>query len=260
MVFAFLRSLLRRGSRPRPVARPHLMVEALEQRNLLDAGGFIRGLYTDILHRDGGDGEVNGWVSALQRGTAPTAIVRTFVESAENHAHIIINDYQTLLGRTPGPDEVSSWLRQLAAGVTPDQMEAGFVSSAEYSHRHGDNDDGWLNGIYHDLLHRDGDGGSKAGWETAMQHGLTRTQIATLFVSSHERHDLEVHEAFEEILHREPDDGARHTFDDALDHGLDRDHLREDLAEANEFGDDHGFHAGDDNGGSGGDDHGTRHG
>src|SRR4051794_29332878 len=101
-MFDFLRSCLKFPPRSVPwrprACRP--AVETLEGRTLLDASGFVKGLYADILHRPNpSQGEVDGWVNAIRSGVRKEDVVHAFVESNEHRAHFVSDDYVRLLGR-----------------------------------------------------------------------------------------------------------------------------------------------------------------
>jgi hypothetical protein len=221
-------------------AKPTL--ESLEERTLLDGSSFVRSLYADVLHRAKvSQAEVDGWVSLLRSGIRREDAVRAFVESTEHRARFVSDDYQRLLGRAPEPQGLDFWVQQMAAGMREDQVEAAFLSSAEYRQRQGGTDDGFLDGLYRDELHRGADDAGKSLWKAQLRAGVSRDQVATAFVTSHEAHVRTVEKIYQEILHRQPDEAGRHVAEDRLDRGLREFQLEEAFADASEYGHGHGL-------------------
>jgi hypothetical protein len=94
--------------------------------------GWVKGMYVDLLQRTPSDGEVQGWVNALNRGVTPEAVAYGFAASAEREGIRVRNDYFAYLGRTAGQAEVDSWVNAFTHGLTNEDLVAGFIASDEY--------------------------------------------------------------------------------------------------------------------------------
>jgi hypothetical protein len=230
---------------PRPLTRAastafRPAVEALEGRTLLDASAFVRGLYADILHRPtASQPEIDSWVSAIKSGVRKEDVVHAFVESNEHFARTVSDDFQRFLGRDADPASRDFWVRQMAAGMREDQVEDAILASPEYRARHGGTDDGFLNGLYQEVLHRGADDAGKAFWTNQLQGGMNSFQVAAAFAASHEAHARDVDGLYLEILHRQADDAGRAAAVDDLDRGDHEFHVEEIFADSNEYGSNH---------------------
>ncbi len=214
-------------------------MESLEQRSLLDANGFVKGLYQELLHRSPEPGEVEGWVGALNAGASREQVAQGFTSSREYHAHEIENGYHDLLKRAPEPGAVEGWLARMQAGMTPEQFAATVLKSDEYFEKHGGNSRDWLEGVYHDVLNRTSDDAGKQGWLQELEHGTSREQVAASFLQSSEAHKGEVRDAYKSLLGREPDEAGEKEWVNALDHGMSHDDLLERMVSTKEYDDDH---------------------
>src|SRR5262249_10418091 len=80
---------------------------------------------------------------------------------------------------------------------------------------------GYITGLYHDVLFRTPDPTGFAFWTDALNRGLlTRFQIATQFLVSPERRGLVVDEFYRQVLHREADAAGRALWVAALLRGV----------------------------------------
>ena len=121
------------GKGRRPLSKSP-QFERLEQRELLDAGGFLTNLYHDLLHRAPGAQELGGWGAFLKNGGSDTQVARAFAASEEFRTDLIQSDYQSLLGRQGSSSDITSWLQSTSG---PEQMESQFLDSNEYFTKQG---------------------------------------------------------------------------------------------------------------------------
>jgi guanyl-specific ribonuclease Sa len=230
----------RRPAGPSVRARRPLTVEALEERLVPDATGFVRGLYHDLLHRTPQEAEVDGWVQHLDAGVSHDAVVAAFTSSDEYRLSGIREDYGLLLGRAPKPDEEDLWLKGLKNGLTPSQVQQAILASDEYYLQHGSNTEDWLKGLYHGVLGRQDDDDGLTGWEQTIQEdSVSRLVVAAGFVESTEHHTLQVDQAYRDLLGREADADGESVFVDAMDQGLQDDAVRAKIAASQEYDDLH---------------------
>lgn len=221
------------------VAAPR--VEALEKRELLDAGSllsrpkavdqgapqpmfdqssFVTGLYFDVLHRQPQPSEVAGWNAALAAGLSRTQVANAFVNCDEYHMDLILQDYRTFLGREADPTGLQGLLQAMRNGLTPEQTTAAFLASGEYYQRQGGTLQGWIAALYRDVLGRPADAGGLAGWMQAVQRGASRNAVALAFASSHEENIRLVTGAYEGFLGRAPDEAGGNSWVNTLDKGM----------------------------------------
>jgi PKD repeat protein len=129
--------------------------------------GWVKGMYQDLLGRNPSDGEVQGWVDALNNGASPSSVAYGFAASAEREGQHVQANYQTILGRPASDDEVSAWVTAFTNGVTNEGVMAGFVGSSEYyfSADKGNGDTPtWVVSAYQDVLGRQPSQGEIDTW------------------------------------------------------------------------------------------------
>ena len=79
----------------------------------------------------------------------------------------------------------------LRSGATVEQLAVILVSSSEYNQRTNGTNNGWLDTIYQDALHRAVDPMGRVSWDVAFASGASRAQVATqIFMSDEYRNDL----------------------------------------------------------------------
>jgi hypothetical protein len=108
---------------------------------------FVRGLYQDLLHRQGDNGEVAGWRGHLAAGARRDAVVRGFIESGEREQHDVGNLAAELLHRNGSQAERDGWATYLDDhGGRMEEVARMFVQSREFENEieieievHGDN-------------------------------------------------------------------------------------------------------------------------
>jgi virginiamycin B lyase len=95
---------------------------------------FVQSLYVNILGRQGGDDELNIWITnALPFGNA--AVVNGIEQSPEARKHLVETWYGTYLGRPPAPGEVQPWVNLLLQGNTEESVLSGILGSPEFAKR-----------------------------------------------------------------------------------------------------------------------------
>jgi hypothetical protein len=223
-------------SSPPSPHHPRPEVEPLEQRCVFSTAAFVTGLYTNLLHRAPQSSEVSFWVGQLNGGTAtPLQVATEFVTSQEYRTDFIRSEYQLLLGRAAGPQEVGYWLGQLQAGLTENQLAAAFLTSPEYFQNHGTTADGWLRGVYHDVLGRAPDAAGLAYWRQALGSGVPARTVALDIVTSPESAARIVTASYQSVLGHAPDAQALAIWQTALQQGLQPSQLLANLAASPEF-------------------------
>ncbi len=231
-MFSFLRPA---SSRRLPLpSRPALV--ALECRAVPDAKSYVSGLYAGLLGRAASDGEARSWAGILDAGARGEDVARGIAGSAEYRGRVVDDAYRRLLGRAADDNGRHFWVEGLGNGLTPDRLEVQLIASDEYFGKHGGTDDGYLDGLYHDMLGRAADAGGLAFWREHLHSGRGRELPAETFANGHERHTHEVEDRYREVLHRSPDDGGRAFWAGTLDNGLSGTDLTVKLSGSREHG------------------------
>src|SRR5262249_3463185 len=116
---------------------------------------FVEKVYLDLLHRDVDPLGVSYWAALLDGGASSTQVVRGLQGSEEYRIDLVQSLYQQFLRRAADPVGLSAWVGALATGTTVEQIEAGLIGSVEYFQRFGSGtNDGFLQSLYQDVLHR----------------------------------------------------------------------------------------------------------
>jgi hypothetical protein len=89
---------------------------------------LVQSLYRALLHRDGSDAEVAGWLAPLPT-VGRAGVVQGFVTSLEFRTDEIGDDYNQLLHRSPSAAEVAGWLAAQMDALT---MNVLFAASPEF--------------------------------------------------------------------------------------------------------------------------------
>lgn len=124
----------------------------------------------------------------------------------------------------------------LAAGGMAEQLDAILVSSPEYfAARAGGDDDGFLDALFGDALHRTVDPGARSYFDDLLGHGASRAQIANIVFGGDEyRRDL-VDDWFEHYLDRPSDPASQTLFFNQLKAGLSDEQVIAQLLASDEF-------------------------
>jgi hypothetical protein len=180
--------------------------EVLEDRITPSAAQFIDALYEDFLQRNPSQPEVADYVRLLQTGTSPAAITALFANSAEHIDLVTRSDYTTLLGREPAAAELTAWRTARQNGLTDREQLVGFLASGEYFAAQGGAGDGWLEGVYSDVLGRDPDDSGRAAFlPLNLQSASVRAQVGSIIVFSTEASNIAVNQTYVTMLQRNAD-------------------------------------------------------
>lgn len=216
-------------------ARARLQVEALEQRSLPSTASYVSSLYTNLLNRIASVQEEVGWIEQIDLGMPPAQVTNAFVTSPEYRSDLIQNDYHVFLQRTPQPAEVQGWLNQLENGLGEQPLASAFLASPEFFALHGNNNDGWVKGVYATVLGRNASAGDLAAWTGQLQNGLSLRTVALDILMSPESAARQVSAAYVQLLGRNPDAGGLESWSGQLEHGLSPAQLKGQLAASAEY-------------------------
>jgi hypothetical protein len=147
-------------------------------------GVYVENLYETLLDRIADSGAA-GWVSMLNGGARPSAVVLGIESSAEYRTAEVDGLYETYLHRMADPSGLQNGLNLLNAGGTVEQLAEFLIGSPEYFQLHGDSNDAFLTAIYYDAFGRGGSPAEQAGFLQALNSGtMTRAQMATIIFNS----------------------------------------------------------------------------
>jgi hypothetical protein len=100
------------------------------------AGGtdaaWVARLYQHVLGRAAAPVEVQGWTTALARGTSRSQVAMGFLVSTEHLTTVVDGYYQELLGRGIDPSGARSWVVAIQSGTRVEATIGGIIASEEY--------------------------------------------------------------------------------------------------------------------------------
>jgi fibronectin-binding autotransporter adhesin len=188
---------------------------------------FVSELYSDLLGRRADDGGLAFWTGFLDRGGARAATISVFQTSIEYRKVEVNAAYHTILHRDADAAGKSFFAGFLQGGGAVEQLEAVLAGSDEYFQQHaGSTNDGYLDALYGDVLHRPADSAGKAFFDGLLQaRTLNRTQVASIIIGSAEFFRTAVNGYYQTFLGRAADTGGLNFFTGILQKGLIRDEL-----------------------------------
>ncbi len=179
---------------------------------------FVKGLYNQVLGREGEASGVAAWVQFLNSGGTREAVINAFLNSREHREHQIEYYYQTFLGRTsvgdPGSVGMVDYLQATQDEAT---VIAIILGSGEFASHHPGNAD-FVTQLYRLLLNREPDAGGLAIWTAQLDGGLSRMVAVQAFLHSEEGATWAVESLYVTYLQR-PSDAGRAGWIAALQTG-----------------------------------------
>jgi len=169
------------------------------------ADAFLVSVYRDVLQRPLDSAGEAYWSQLLMSGTSRTEVVRRILTSNEAIYREIYGFYRTYLHRRDSGAGISGWLRNFRAGNFWEQIKSGFFGSLEYFLARANNNDGWLDSVYVDVLHRLPDLGGRAVWKGQLARGVSRQAVAARILASKEAYTDLVSDWYLAYLHRSVD-------------------------------------------------------
>lgn len=134
---------------------------------------WVRGIYRDLLERDGETAGVTHWLAIVQSGGAH-AVGLGFTTSLERARNRIAENYSLYLGRVPDDAGLNYWVTLFQAGGTTEDIIAGFVGSPEYyanANKGAGNVAKWIRRAYADVLFRQASVNEFEFWLRALGRG-----------------------------------------------------------------------------------------
>jgi Tol biopolymer transport system component len=158
--------------------------------------------------------------NVVTTGTSRTELVRRVVYSPDYQRHLVGELVSYFLGRRAAAWEVDAAAGLLAGGLTVEQVEALVVGSDEYLAAHGGTVDGFLDGLYQEVLGRPVDATARTLWRSAIGLGWSRTLVAWFVLTSGEYRANQVSYLYQRYLGRFGDGPGLSAWTEALLDGL----------------------------------------
>ena len=126
-----------------------------------------------------------------------------FTQSTEYYSNFITAAYNKYLNRGPDAIGLAYWLNLMQnQGLSDERLEAGFIGSTEYIADHGGAGQGWVVGMYENLLGRTPAPSEVQYWLTQLAAGESTADIAYGFAASKERESDRVAADYQQYLGR----------------------------------------------------------
>ena len=153
---------------------------------------FVRGLYLDALDRQAGPAEIRIWVGRLREvGGDRTELAKRFLRSAETEQvtgglkpiDLVRLWYRKFLGREVDPSGIDRYVGLLRQGASALDCQAELLGSDEYYQRQGSNLNGFVAGLYGDVLGRAPTSRDLRSWQNTFNRlGGNRQILARQFL------------------------------------------------------------------------------
>ncbi|MFI5382038.1 MAG: DUF4214 domain-containing protein [Tepidisphaerales bacterium] len=199
-----------------------LLLSAIDARTAVatPSQDFVSQAYVDILNRPVDPPSLDSFSTALDGGSLTrTQVALALAGSAEYRQIEVQASYRDLLHREAGPADLTTGLSVLGSGDTLEQLQAILLGSPECLAIHGGTNDGWLDGVYADLLGRPLSPNERAA-DDSLLATTTLAQFAAVLLSSTEyRTDL-IDAIYVHYLHRHADPLGLNSFMAELNAGV----------------------------------------
>ena len=195
--------------------KARLGLEKLEDRYVMDAAGtaFVVKAFNDLLGRPAEPAAVNYFSGLLDQGTSRTQVVLTIENSPEYLKGYADAAFSTYLNRPADPAGEAYAIQLLSSTGSPDALVSLLTSSPEYFQTRGGNtNDGYLDALFQDLLHRGVDSAARSYFDGLLNAGAPRQQIFSIINQTSEARRAVVNDIFQMFLNRPADTTGSNVF------------------------------------------------
>ncbi|HVX14507.1 MAG TPA: SdrD B-like domain-containing protein [Pirellulales bacterium] len=165
---------------------------------------YIDNLYYTVLGRQVDQATLSYWQQQLSGGITRDSVAQAVWNSTEHRTDQVDQFYHTFLGRAPEAAGESYWVNTYNSWGNEKTLVLNFVTVPEYQHLHVSNSD-FVTALYNDVAQRPADSSGLAFWQSALNGGESRLQVAQTFVNGQEASTRAVDSFFADFLHRAAD-------------------------------------------------------
>jgi hypothetical protein len=200
---------------------------------------FVSEVYRDFLNRAVDSGGLAFWSAQLDAGASRVSVVSQIMASGptfEFYGDVVQAAFAQYLHRGAEPAAVSFYTTKLSEGLTEVELDELIVDSPEYFNvQGGGTNDGFLDALFRDALHRSVDPAAKIAFDAFFAVGGTTAEVADIVFHSIEfEHDL-VESIYGTLLDRPADPGGLDAFTAALRSGVTDFQIMADIASSQEY-------------------------
>ncbi|HZB97802.1 MAG TPA: DUF4214 domain-containing protein [Candidatus Sulfotelmatobacter sp.] len=181
---------------------------------------FVQRLYSDILGRAGDAQGIASWTRAIDNGESRYAVSLAFDSSDEFRNNAVTALYHIFLHRAPDAGGRQYFVQALDSGALLENVKAALAGSDEYyATRGGSSNDGFLNALYSDILHRSPDSSGRSYWDRQLGAGTARAWVAYSIAASDESYRDLVSTWYPQLLRRAIDSSGLNYWAHYMDSG-----------------------------------------
>lgn len=179
---------------------------------------FVANAYMLLLGR-GPDSGAAIWVAELDGRASPASVLLGIQATREYLNDQLILIYNRYLQRNPDTGGLQFYLSFLQGGGTFEAVIEQLVSSPEYFNLQGGTNQGFITGLYNNVLNRMPTNAEVNAWLQILNMGVTRPQVAADFVQSPEYYTNLVKADYMTFLLRPVDPAGQFVWVNALASG-----------------------------------------
>jgi hypothetical protein len=145
--------------------------------------------------------------------------------SYEYYSNFVSALYQRYFGRSPDGTGLSGWVSAMQHGLSDERLEASLLSSGEYIAHHGGTVQGWVIGMYLDLLHRRPSNTEVTSWVNAMAGAMSANDVAYAIATSRECESMRITDDYLTYLGRAASQSEIHAWISIFSRGFSNEDL-----------------------------------
>jgi hypothetical protein len=186
--------------------------------SLAEGVSLVANVYQLLLNRIA-DPTSTAWINALDNGASQASVVLAMESGTEYIQNQVIALYSHYLNRVVDDQGLQYWIGFLQAGGSFEQVAEELTGSQEYFVLKGGTNQGFVTGLYHDVLNRNASDAEIAGWVAVLNGGESRLAVSVAFLTSQEYRTSLVQADYMTLLKRPADDAGLVVWVNALNAG-----------------------------------------